>query len=63
MKCTIQEVKDLRGLIMLVQAADEPAVVCDGEDECLVAMRPRVFEDIVFNVERMKREGWATAHL
>ena len=44
----IQEINDTRDLVVLVQNEDNPIIAFDGEDECLVAMRPAVFERILF---------------
>lgn len=50
--CTVQELGSFQNLVIHAYAVDEPVVVFDGEDECLVAMRPSVFERILFDVER-----------
>ena len=49
--CALDSVKDVRSLVGLAQENDEPIVVFDGEDECLVAMRPAVFERILFDTD------------
>ena len=49
--CALNSVKDIRSLVGLAQASDEPVVVLDGEYECLVAMRPTVFERILFDTD------------
>ena len=36
-------------LVKIAQGENEPIIVLDGEDECLVAMRPAVFERILFD--------------
>ena len=43
-------------LVMAAQASYEPIVVLDGEDECLVAMRPAVFERILFDSDLLNCE-------
>ncbi len=47
--CTLDEVKNVRGLVGVAQSSDEPVIVFDGDDECLVVMRPAVFERILFD--------------
>lgn len=39
----------LQSLVNKAQGSDEPVVVYDGDDECLVAMRPAVFERVLFD--------------
>ncbi len=46
--CMLDSV-DIRSLVGLAQSSDEPFVVYDGDDECLVAMRPAVFERLLFD--------------
>ena len=56
----------LSGVEMLVAAAhdvDEPVVVYDGSDECLVAMRPAVFERILFDANLLNSSNRETLHL
>ena len=47
--CMLDSVDSVRSLVSLAQNGDEPLVVFDGDDECLVAMRPAVFERILFD--------------
>jgi len=47
--CTLDDVKNVRGLVGIAQSSDEPVIVFDGDDECLVVMRPAVFERILFD--------------
>ena len=49
--CALDSMKDIRSLVGFTQASDEPVVFLDGEDECLVAMRPAVFERILFDTD------------
>lgn len=49
--CALSAVEDTRSLVGLAQASDEPVVVFDDECECLVAMRPAVFERILFDTD------------
>lgn len=50
----IQAFGNTRDLVAIVQSEENPVVVLDGEDECLVAMRPAVFERILFDVDSLK---------
>ena len=50
-------------LVAIAHAADEPLVVFDGEDECLVAMRPAVFERILFDGNLLNRSEREMFHL
>ena len=59
----LQDSNDSRNLINVVQLSDEPVVVFDGEDECLVAMRPSVFERILFDSDLLNCEKRASLHL
>ena len=59
----LNKLDNARQLVAQAQAAEEPIVVFDGEDECLVAMRPAVFERILFdtnllNAERLSGFAW-----
>jgi len=47
--CALDDVKNVRGLVGIAQSSDEPVIVFDGDDECLVVMRPAVFERILFD--------------
>ena len=60
---TLQDLTNVEQLIGDAQASDEPVIVFDGKDECLVAMRPAVFEQILFDVERIAWEGRRAPHL
>ena len=60
------ELRTLSGVESLVAAAhevDDPIVVLDGEDECLVAMRPAVFERILFEGDLLNASNRAALHL
>ena len=46
---TMNSVQDVRTLVGKAHETDEPVIVLDGDDECLVAMRPAVFERILFD--------------
>ncbi|MBQ9041568.1 MAG: hypothetical protein IJ111_02005 [Eggerthellaceae bacterium] len=60
------ELRALSGVESLVAAAhetDEPLIVFDGEDECLVAMRPAVFERILYDSDLLNSTKRETLHL
>ena len=52
----LNSLESARMLVGQVQAADEPIVVLDGQDECLVAMRPATFERILFDTHLLNVE-------
>lgn len=47
--CCLNSIDTVRELVGVVQESDEPIIVLDGEEECLIAMRPAVFERILFD--------------
>ena len=60
------ELRALSGVEELVSAAhdaDEPIIVLDGEDECLIAMRPAVFERILFDSNLLNSINRESLHL
>ena len=57
------ELRTLSNASALVAAAhetDEPVIVYDGEDECLVVMRPAVFERILFDSSLLNQSDRST---
>ena len=50
---TLQNLAGIDQLISDAQTSDEPVIVFDGEDECLVAMRPVVFERILADIDNL----------
>ncbi|HAM15959.1 MAG TPA: hypothetical protein DCP91_08920 [Eggerthellaceae bacterium] len=42
-----EELNDIKSLIAAVHAEDDPIVVFNAGEECLVAMRPAIFERIL----------------
>ena len=60
--CKLQELESLKGLVCQAQSSDEPVIVFDGEDECLVAMRPPVFERMLFGSDLLLCEDRASLH-
>lgn len=59
----IQDSPGVDALVCAVQQNDEPLVVYDGEDECMVAMRPSVFERILFDTSLLNAVDRETLHL
>ena len=60
---TIQSLANVENLVALAQSSDEPVVVFDGEDECLVAMSPSVLERIMFDTNLLNSEHREALHL
>lgn len=46
----------MQALVGMAHEVDEPVVVLNGEEECLVAMRPAVFERILFDTNLLNCE-------
>lgn len=59
---TLQDLNGVKDLVCLAQASDEPAIVFDGEDECLVVMRPPVFERILFDTDLLNCDNRDALH-
>ena len=60
------ELRTLSGpdaLVAVAHGTDEPVIVYDGEDECLVAMRPAVFERILCDSDLLNRSEREMLHL
>lgn len=53
----LNRLENVKTLVGQAQATDEPIIVFDGNDECLVAMRPAVFERILFDTHLLNMEG------
>lgn len=49
--CALNSIEDVRMLVGLAQSSEEPLIVFDGDDECLIVMRPAVFERILFDTD------------
>ena len=60
---TMQDHCDVRELVDKAHRSTEPLVVFDGEDECLIAMQPSVFERILFDSDLLNREDRSSLHL
>ena len=45
----LDSVKNVRALVTQAWSTEEPVLVLDGQDECLVAMQPSVFERLLFD--------------
>ena len=61
--CNLDKLTQAKDLVSLAQASDEPVIVFDGEDECLVAMRPAVFERILFETDQLNCAERHSLHL
>ena len=55
--------ENIQALVSCVHESDEPVVVLDGQDECLVAMRPAVLERILFDTDLLNRMPREELHL
>ena len=53
----LDRLESVKSLVAQSQATDEPVVVFDGDDECMIAMRPAVFERILFDTHLLNSEG------
>lgn len=60
---TLTMLENVESLVKHAHSVDEPVVVYDGADECLVAMRPAVFERILFDSNLLNCESRETMHL
>ena len=58
----LRTLSDVNALIATAHETDEPVLVFDGEDECLVAMRPAVFERILFDSDLLNQSNRSTLH-
>lgn len=59
----LRALSGIEGLVAAAHDTDEPVVVLDGDDECLVAMRPAVFERILFDSDLLNCAKRETLHL
>ena len=59
----LQDSNDIRRLVGVAFQTDEPVVVFDGEDECLIAMQPAVFERILFDCDLLNSIDRESLHL
>ena len=59
----LRALSDITALIAAVHDVDEPISVFDGDDECLVAMRPAVFERILFDTDLLNGVEREALHL
>ena len=58
--CNLDKLTQAKDLVILAQGSDEPVIVFDGEDECLIAMRPAVFERLLFDTNILNRSSRET---
>ena len=61
--CNLDKLTQAKDLVNLAQGSDEPVIVFDGEDECLIAMRPPVFERILFDADLLNCVSRESLHL
>ena len=59
----LRTLSDVASLVAIAHESDEPVVVHDGDDECLIAMRPAVFERILFDTDLLNWSGRETFRL
>lgn len=59
----LRTLSDVTALIAAAHSVDEPVSVFDGDDECLVAMRPAVFERILFDTDLLNNAEREALHL
>lgn len=59
----LETLADVHDLVAQAQSSDEPVIVFDGEDECLIAMRPPVFERILFDTDLLNSAQRETLHV
>ncbi len=50
-------IADIRTLVSRAYEIDEPIVVSDSDDDCLVVMKPSVFERILFDSDLLNWEN------
>ncbi len=53
-------IADIRTLVSKAYETDEPIVVSDSDDDCLVVMKPSVFERILFDSDLLNWENRET---
>lgn len=58
----LRTLSDVAALVGKAHETDEPVVVYDGTSECLVAMRPAVFERILFDTDLLNCADRSTLH-
>ena len=59
----IQEMTAIQDLVSAAHREGEPVVVYDGDDECLVAMSPIVFERILLEGEALNSVDRSSLHI
>ena len=59
---TLTDLASVDDLVKATQQAEEPVIVFDGEDECLVAMRPTVLERLLFDSDLLNAAQRETLH-
>ena len=59
----LEQLGGTRDLVSAAHRSDEPVIVFDGEDECLVAMCPSVFDRILYDSDLLNCEDRSSFHL
>ena len=59
----LRSLSGVEALVAAVHETDEPVIVFDGDDECMVAMRPAVLERILFDTDLLNRSNRETLRL
>ena len=59
---TLADLAGINDLVKATQLSEEPVIVFDGEDECLVAMRPTVLERLLFDSDLLNAAQRETLH-
>lgn len=55
--CDMSSYNAISDLVADAHRYDEPLVIFDGDDECMVAMRPAVFERMLFDSKLIESCG------
>lgn len=58
----LDAVQNTAQLVHWVQRSNDPVLVFEGRSECLVAMRPTVFERLLRQSEGLSREARSLMH-
>lgn len=61
--CNLDKLTQAKDLVNLAQESEDPVIVFDGEDECLIAMRPSTFERILFDTDLLNCTDRESLHL
>lgn len=58
----LRSLPNVSALVSEVHNSEEPVIVYDGADECLVAMRPAVLERLLFDTDLLNRTDRSLLH-